>query len=173
MDFLSLAKQRYSCRAFLDKKVEKEKIDKILEAGRIAPTAVNFQPQRILVLDAKEELAKLSKCTKFGWNAPVILIVCYDKNISWKRKYDGKDEGIIDASIVTTHMMLEAQDLGLGTTWIGSFDPEKIREEYSIPDNLEIVALLPIGYPAEDAMPSPMHEKRNNLEEMVYWNKID
>lgn len=173
MDFLSLAKQRYSCRAFLDKKVEKEKIDKILEAGRIAPTAVNFQPQRILVLDDKDELTKLSKCTKFGWSAPVILVICYDKNISWKRKYDEKDEGIIDASIVTTHMMLEAQDLGLGTTWIGSFDPEKIREEYSIPDNLEIVALLPIGYPAEDAMPSPMHEKRNNLEEMVYWNKID
>ena len=173
MDFLSLAKQRYSCRSFLDKKVEKEKIDKILEAGRIAPTAVNFQPQRILVLDDKERLYKLSECTKFGWNAPVILVVCYDKNISWKRKYDGKDEGIIDASIVTTHMMLEAQDLGLGTTWIGSFDPSKVREIYSIPENLEIVALLPIGYPSEDATPSPMHDKRNSLDEIVYWNKIN
>ena len=138
MDFLELAKERYSCRSFADKKVEKEKLEKILEAGRIAPTAVNYQPQRILVLQEPEKLAKLSECTRFGWGAPVIMIICYDKNISWKRKYDGKDEGIIDASIVTTQMMLEIQDLGLGTTWIGSFDPQKIREVYEIPENLEI-----------------------------------
>ena len=144
MDFLELAKERYSCRSFTDKKVEKEKLEKILEAGRIAPTAVNYQPQRIL------KLAKLSECTRFGWGAPVIMIICYDKNISWKRKYDGKDEGIIDASIVTTQMMLEIQDLGLGTTWIGSFDPQKIREVYEIPENLEIVSILPVGYPSED-----------------------
>lgn len=173
MDFLSLAKERYSCRSFQDKEVEKEKIEKILEAGRVAPTAVNLQPQRILVLQDKDKLSKLSEATKFGWNAPVILVVCYDKNISWKRKYDGKDEGIVDASIVTTHMMLEAQDLGLGTTWIGAFDPEKVREVYSIPDNLEIVALLSIGYPSENALPSPMHSKRNEINDMVYWNKIN
>lgn len=172
MDFLELAKERYSCRSFADKKVEKEKLEKILEAGRIAPTAVNYQPQRILVLQEPEKLAKLSECTRFGWGAPVIMIICYDKNISWKRKYDGKDEGIIDASIVTTQMMLEIQDLGLGTTWIGSFDPQKIREVYEIPENLEIVSILPVGYPSEDAHPGEMHEKRNSIEEMVYWDTI-
>ena len=172
MDFLELAKQRFSCRSFEAKEVEKEKIKLILEAGRVAPTAVNYQPQRILVLTEKEELEKLSECTRYGWNAPVIMIVCYDKNISWKRKYDGKDEGEIDASIVTTHMMLEAQYLGLGTTWIGYFEPVKVREIYKIPDNLEIVAILPIGYPSKEAEPSGMHYERNSLDKMVYWNKI-
>ena len=91
MDFFELAKKRYSCRSFCDKKVEKEKLEKILEAGRVAPTACNFQPVRILVLQDKRQLEKLSECTPYGWNAPVIMIVCYDQTISWKRKYDGKD----------------------------------------------------------------------------------
>ena len=80
MDFLELAKTRYSCRSFSSKKVEKEKLEKILEAGRIAPTAVNYQPQRILVLQDPEKLEKLKECTKYGWGAPVIMIICYDKN---------------------------------------------------------------------------------------------
>lgn len=172
MNFLELAKERYSCRSFEDKEVEKEKIELILEAARVAPTARNLQPQRILVLTEKEELAKLSECTRYGWNAPVIMIVCYDKDISYKRKCDGKDEGIVDTSIATTHMMLQAQYLGLGTTWIGNFDPEKAREVYKIPENLEIIAILPIGYPSKDALPSTLHSERNSLDEMVYWNKI-
>lgn len=172
MDFLNLAKKRYSCRSFLKKKVEKEKIEKILEAGRVAPTAVNFQPQRILVLDDEEKLSRLNECTKYGWGAPIVMVICYDKTISWKRQYDNKDEGIIDASIVATHMMLEIQDLGLGTTWIGSFDPEKVREIYKIPENLEIISLMPVGYPAEDAKPSSSHEKRNSMEEIVCWNEF-
>lgn len=169
MDFLELAKERYSCRNFSDKKVEKELLDKILEAGRLAPTAVNFQPQRIFVLQDEEQLKKLSECTAYGWSAPVIMIVCYDKDVSWKRKCDNKDEGIVDASIVTTHMMLEIVSLGLGTTWIGAFDPNKVREVYNIPMNYEIVALLPVGYPSEDAKPSEQHEKRNTVENMVTW----
>ena len=172
MDFLELAKQRFSCRSFEAKEVEKEKIELILEAGRVAPTARNFQPQRILILTEKEELEKLSECTRYGWNAPVIMIICYDKDISYKRKCDGKDEGIVDTSIVTTHMMLEAQALGLGTTWIGNFDPEKTREVYKIPENLEIIAILPVGYPSKDATPSNLHSERNSLDKMVYWNRI-
>ena len=172
MDFLNLAKKRYSCRSFLKKKVEKEKIEKILEAGRVAPTAVNFQLQRILVLDDEEKLSRLNECTKYGWGAPIVMVICYDKTISWKRQYDNKDEGIVDASIVATHMMLEIQDLGLGTTWIGSFDPEKVREIYKIPENLEIISLMPVGYPAEDAKPSSSHEKRNSMEEIVCWNEF-
>lgn len=172
MGFLELAKARYSCRSFLDKKVEKEKLEQILEAGRIAPTAVNYQPQRVLVVQDEKKLERLSECTRFGWGAPVIMIICYDKKVSWKRKFDGQDEGVVDASIATTHMMLEIQELGLGTTWIGSFDPAKVREVYEIPENLEIVAILPVGYPAEGAKPSEAHERRNSMDEMVYWDDI-
>ena len=172
MDFLNLAKERYSCREFLERKVEKEKIEKILEAARLSPTAVNYQPQRILVLQNEEELSKLGECTRYGWNAPVIMIICYDKNISWKRKFDNSDEGIIDASIVTTHMMLEVQDLGLGSTWIGYFNPEKIREVYNIPKNLEIVSLLAIGYPSENSKPNEMHYKRNSIDKFVFWDNM-
>lgn len=170
MDFLELVKKRYSCRKFLNKEVEKEKIEKVLEAGRLAPTACNFQPQRILVITDLEKREALKKCTNFTFDAPVILVVCYNKEESWKRKYDGQDEGVIDCSIVSTHMMLEITELGLGSTWVASFDPKKAREILNIPENLEIVNLLLFGYPAEDGMPSQMHEKRKNLDEIVSWN---
>lgn len=172
MDFLELAQNRYSCRSFSEKAVEQEKLDLILEAGRVAPTARNIQPQKILVLTDKSELAKLGECTKYGWNAPVIMIICYDKDLVYHRQYDNLDFGYIDTSIVTTQMMLEIQNLGLGTTWIGAFDPEKVRSNYNIPENLEIVALLPVGYPGEDAHPSKLHEDRKPIEETVFYNKF-
>ena len=125
MDFLELARERYSVRKFAPKKVENEKLDAVLEAGRLAPTAVNYQPQRILVLDSEESLGKLRDCTPYHFSAPLALIVCYDDTTSWKRSYDGKDIGKGDTSIVTTQMMLEAAALGLGTTWVGHFDPQK------------------------------------------------
>ena len=119
MDFLELAKQRFSCREFANKKVEDEKIEKILESAKLAPTARNQQPQRILVLTEEEQLKKLSNCTQYGWNAPVVMIIFYDKETSYKRdKYDNKEFGDIDASIVTTHMMLEAANLGIGSCWV-------------------------------------------------------
>lgn len=173
MDFLELAKERYSCRSFSTKKVEKEKIEKILESANLAPTARNFQPQRILVLTEKEQLEKISSCTQYGWNAPVIMILFYDKEVSYKRdKYDGKEFGDIDISIVTTHMILEAQSLELGTTWVGAFDPAKLIEVYNIPENLIPVAILPIGYPSEEAKPSKLHFQRNKISDFVYWNKV-
>lgn len=174
MDFLELVEERYSCRSFSTKEVEKEKIEKILKAAKLAPTARNLQPQRILVLTRKEQLEKLKGCTSYGWNASVIMIIFYDKSVSYKRdKYDNKEFGDIDGSIVATHMMLEAQSLGLGTTYIGSFDPDKLIEIYKVPQNLIPVAILPIGYPSEEAKPSKLHSKRNKIAEFVYWNKIN
>lgn len=173
MDFLDLAKQRYSCRSFSTKEVEKDKIYKILEAARLAPTARNYQPQRILVLTQKEQLQKIKLCTQYGWNAPVIMIIFFDKLISYKRdKYDNKEFGDIDSSIVTTQMIFEAQSLGLGTTWIGSFNPQKLKEIYGIPENLIPVAILPIGYPSDESNPSNLHFRRNEISSFVYWNTI-
>ena len=174
MDFLELANQRFSCRGFSDRKVEDEKVEKILEAAKFAPTARNFQPQKILVLTEEEQLKKINNCTPYCWNAPVIMIIFYDKDISYKRdKYDNKEFGDIDASIVTTHMMLEAQNLGLGTTWVGSFDPQKLMETYNVPNNLVPVAILPIGYPSEEVKPSELHFERKDISDFTFWNKLD
>lgn len=172
MDFLELAKERYSCRYFSDKEIEQEKIDKILEAARLAPTGRNSQSQRILVLTDKEELAKLSGCTPYGWNAPLVFLICYDKNLAWKRDIDNFDGGAQDICIVTTHMMLEVTDLGLGSTWIGAFDPFKAREIYNVPENYEIAAILPVGYPSENAHPSRLHADRKDITEIAFYNRF-
>ncbi|WP_041230307.1 nitroreductase family protein [Deferribacteres bacterium DY0037] len=172
MDFLELAKDRYSVRKFSERKVEQEKIDSILEAGRLAPTAVNYQPQRILVISSDESLDKFRDCTPYHFNAPLALLVCYDSEVSWKRSFDNKDMGEVDASIVATQMMLEVTNLGLGSTWVGHFDPEKIRNAFKIPANIVPVALFPVGYPAESSKPSPKHSSRLAITETVFMNSF-
>ena len=167
MNFNELAKARYSCRKFSDKAVDKEKIDYILKAAQLAPTAVNFQPQKIYVIESKDALAKVDGCTKYGFNAPLNFLVCYDKEASWKRGYDGEDFGFVDASIIITHMMLAATEQGIGTTWVGSFDPAKAREAFNLPENIIPVSFLPTGYPAENAHPAHLHDKRKDIEDTV------
>lgn len=169
MNFLELSKERYSVRKFSEKKVEREKLEKVLEAGRIAPTAVNNQPQKVYLIESDEAIEKLKSCTKCCFNAKTFLLVCYDKTKSWKRNYDNEDGGTIDASIVGAHMMLEAVEQGLGTTWVGSFDPAKISEEFELDDDIVPVALFPIGYPAEDAEPSERHYIRKEIDEIVVY----
>lgn len=172
MSFINLAEERYSLRSFSNKTVEKEKLDLVLKAGQLSPTACNNQPQRVLVIESEEALEKLKKCTKYHFNAPLALLVCYDKNVSWKRSFDGDDSGVVDASIVATHMMLQAAEIGLGTTWVGFFDPALIIKEFELPGNFVPVALLPIGYPSEDAKPAPGHNQRNSIEKSVFYNKF-
>jgi len=171
MSFLELAAARFSVRKFTPDPVSDNALQRILEAGRLAPTAVNHQPQRILVINSAEALAKLPDCTPYHFNAPLALLICYDKTASYKRsRYDGKEGGEIDASIVTTHMMLQVADMGLGATWVMGFDPVKIRAAYHIPETLESVALLVIGHPAPDAQPSQKHGLRLPLEDTVKYN---
>lgn len=170
MNFIDLAKGRYSVRNFDIKKVEQEKLDLILKAGQLAPTAANYQPQRILVIESNEALAKLKNCTIYHFNAPMALLVCADKDEAWKRSYDGKVHTDIDGSIVATHMMLQATALGLGTTWVGHFDPVAICNAFSVPPNLEPICILPLGYPSKDAKPNPNHTKRKAISETVLFN---
>lgn len=172
MNFETLAKERFSCRKFKDKAVEKEKVDMILKSALLAPTAVNKQPQRILVIDDKNILNKLKECTKYTFDASLCFAVCVDKELAYKRGYDGKNSADIDASIVTTHMMLQASDIGLGTTWVMAFNPQKAVEILEIPNNLEVLALLPTGYPADDVQVSPLHSKTIDINEMVSFNKF-
>ena len=172
MDFLSFATERYSVRKFTDKSLEKEVIDKILEAGHIAPTGCNYQPQRILVINNEETLSKLKECTRCHFDAPCAMLICYNKDECWTRPYDGNQSGIVDASIVTTHMMLEASELGVGSTWVMHFNPFKMREAFAIPENIEPVALLVMGYPADDVQPNERHTLFRPDDEIVLFNKF-
>jgi nitroreductase len=152
--------------------VEKEKLDIVLEAGRNAPTAANKQPQRIVVIYNEEGYKKIDGCTPCRFNAPVVLLVCFDKNECWVRPGDGEHSGWVDASIVAAQMMLQAADLGLGTTWVMYFNAAKVVEEFRLPQNIVPAALLPLGYPADDAAPGEDHLKRLPREKLVFFEKL-
>jgi nitroreductase len=169
MDFLELAKKRYSVRKYEPKRIEEEKLLKILEAGRIAPTAANLQPHSIIVVQKKEGFEKLDKCAR-TYGATLALIVCANHDVSWKRPFDNKDTADIDASIVTDHMMLQATELGLGTVWICYFNPTILKEEFGLPDNIEPINILAVGYPAGEAAASDRHDKaRKPLNDIVHY----
>lgn len=169
MDFLALAKKRYACRKYLDRKVEEEKLKTILEAGRVAPTGANRQPQRLIVIRSKEGMERLARCTR-DFGAPLAIIVCADTSEAWTRKYDNKMIGDIDASIVTDHMMLCAASLGLDTLWVCMFKPEAVREEFGLPEHVEPVNILIIGYgDGEPASPERHNTLRKPLTETVFF----
>lgn len=172
MEFIELVKKRYSVRKFLEKKVEEDKIALLAESGRLAPTAANLQPQRILVIDSAEGLETVKQCTPYHFNAPLVFLVCYDTTASWKRKFDGKDMGEVDASIITTHIMLAAESIGLGATWVAYFDPEVVKEKLALPEGVEPVAFLPVGYPAADSKPSQNHFSRFETDRTVFRNSF-
>ena len=169
MDFNVLSAARYSLRKFSDRAVEPEKLALVLEAGRNAPTAHNFQPQRIFVLRSPEALEKADACMGSHFHPPVLVAVAYDPAVSWKRETDGKDHGEIDAAIAATQMMLQAADLGLGTTYVGMFEPEKLLAAFPEMAGTMPIALLPLGYPAEGAHPARLHSDRRPGEELVKY----
>ena len=160
MTFQELTQQRYSLRKFSDKPVEDEKLQLVLEAARSAPTAHNLQPQRVFVLRSEQALEKVDGCTACHFHPPVMLVVAY-------REGDGKNHGEIDASLATMQMMLQAADLGLGTTYVGMFEPEKLLAAFPEMQGLVPIALLPLGYPAEGAHPARLHAQRKELSELV------
>ncbi|MDR1972979.1 MAG: nitroreductase family protein [Treponema sp.] len=167
MHFAELAAVRYSVRNFLEKPVEKEKIALILEAARRAPTAANRQPQRILVLETSDDLARMDRCTTCRFGAPLAFLVCYDHREAWVRDFDKEHSGWVDASIAATHMMLQAADLGIGSTWVMWFDPAITRIEFKLPSYLVPVAFLPAGYPAPGSIPSDQHGDRLPLDKLT------
>ena len=172
MDFMTLAKKRCSVRSYTDQKVEPEKLEQILEAARIAPTAKNQQPVKLLVVQGEEGLAKVGKAANI-YGAPLAIIVCADHDQAWTRPFDKKQSTDIDASILTDHMMLEATELGLGSVWICFFKPDVLREEFSLPDNLEPVNILAIGYAAGEPASPDRHDKmRKPTEQLVSYESL-
>ena len=170
MSFMDLAKNRYSCRAFTDKAVEAEKLVQVLEAGRLSPTAVNAQPVTVKVIESPAALEKIRGITRMAYNAPVVLMVCYDEHKCYTaEKYnDTFNSGIMDASIVTTSMMMQATDLGLATLWARGFNATEIEKAFAFPDNLKLACLLDLGYAdPENGGPSPRHPVRKSMEEFA------
>ena len=167
MDFLELSKTRYSVLHYQKKQIPTELIEKILEAGISAPTACNFQPQKIKLIISDDEREKLNRVVPSKYYVPAAFLVCYDTKICWKRGYDGKSSGEIDATIVTTHMMLEATNLGLGSIWVMYWNPDTMKAEFQIPEHYEPVALLIFGY-SEDVEPHKDHFKRKSIEDIIF-----
>lgn len=156
--FHELAVNRHSVRDFKTTPVEQDKIDQILDVARWAPTSKNAQPQRIKVITSMIDLNKVDICTPCRYNAPLVFLVCYDKDSSFVReKFEGQNSGETDAAIVVTHMMLQAFDLDLGSLYIKHFEPAKAVEVFELDEGIFPSAMLAVGYAAEGSMPNKLH----------------
>ena len=157
--------KRYSCRKFKNEAVKDSEIEKILEAGRLAPTAANRQPERIIVLKDKKLIEKMNEATRYMFNANVVFIICYDKNVSWKRRYDDKDYGDVDCALVASNMVLMATSLNIGSCYVASFDEKLAKEILGLGDNMVISLMIPMGYPDE----IKEHNTRLDLKDLVIY----
>ena len=165
--FMRILESRYSCHSFSDYPVSASKLNMILEAGRMAPSAKNLQPTRIWVVKSEDALARLHK-VHHCYGAPMVLIVGCRNEEAWIRETDGVNAAKTDAAIVLTHLMLTATDAGLANMWIWDFDPHMVREVLPETKQHGVYALLAIGYPAEgEGDPTELHSVRKSLDEMV------
>ncbi len=165
--FLQLAEQRRSVRAYKPDPVPDELLQTVLEAGRLAPSACNKQPWRFIVVrdDAARRALGAAYARDWFWKAPVVVAVCILPKEAWVRAYDGQNYAMVDGALAMDHMQLAAAELGLGTCWIGAFDPAAARAILGLPDGVEIVGMTPLGYPAVE--PNPRVRSRRPLAETV------
>ncbi len=170
MEFTELAKKRVSIRKYSDKPVDAETLNAILEATLLAPTAKNLQPQRIYVLQSEEAFVKLDELTHCRYGAPVVLLFAYDADEDWKNPVEeGVHSGIEDVSIVATHAMLRAAELGVDTTWCNMFANSALEAAFDLPANEKSVLIMPVGYRAEGAKEAPMHSQSKALDDVVRY----
>jgi nitroreductase len=169
MNFGDLVRSRYSVRAYKRDPVEGEKLEQVLEAARLAPTADNRQPFGLIVVRTEGREGDLERIYSRGWfvQAPLVLCACAIPEKAWVRKKDGKSYSDMDVAIVMDHLILAAAELGLGTCWIAAFDPHAAREVLGIPEGVEPVAFTPLGYPAEP----PGAKERKSLSELVHHDR--
>lgn len=169
MEFTQLIAQRYSCKQYAPRQVEPEKLEAILAAGRLAPTAKNLQEQRIYVLQSPEALAKVDALTPCRYGAPTVLAVAWDRDNVFTYPGGQRDSGAEDAAIVATHLMLSAANEGVDSCWLNFFDPAQAAQALGLPENEEVLMLLDLGYAAPDAGPLPNHASRKPLGETVKY----
>ena len=169
MEFKEVVKNRYSCKKFSDRKVEQEKLEAILEAGRLAPTAKNLQEQRIYVVQSEEGLAKIDKETPCRYGAPACIVVAYDKNNVFTYPGEKRDSGVEGSTIVATHMILAAKDEGVDSCWVNFFNPDQLAATLGLPENEEILMIMDLGYAAEGTKPLANHDSRKAVSETVTY----
>ena len=169
MEFAKVIRERYACKKFDGRQDKTEALEAILEAGRLAPTAKNFQEQRVYVVQSEEGLAKLDKATPCRYGASTCLVVAFDRNNVFTYPGEKRDSGVEDATIVATHMMLAAANEGVASCWINFFDPEVMAKELGLPENEEVLMVLDLGYAAEGTKPLAFHSQRKELNETVAY----
>jgi nitroreductase len=164
MDFLELARKRYSVRAYKKTPVEYEKLEKVLEAARLAPTACNLQPFKLIVIQTKGREGELLRIYNQPWfvEAPIVICACGIPSRSWRRK-DGKNYCDIDVTIAMDHLILAATELGLGTCWIGAFNVEEACKALQLQEDIEPIVFTPLGYPNDQ----PRDANRKPIVELV------
>ena len=169
MSVVDTMRERYSERRFSPEPITEETLTAILEAGNLAPTAKNNQPQRILVVRGQEALERMDTCTRCRFGAPVVLVLAYDLTASSNHP-DVVDFGIVDTAIVADHMSLAAAELGVHSCWVGLIDPPQIRREFNVPENYRILGVMPLGFPSERSRPSRLHRMRKELGQTVFFD---
>lgn len=165
MEFTKVITDRETVRKFDGRKPSEEQLMNILEAGRIAPTAHNDQPQRVYVLESADALKKMDEAHPCRYNAETVLMVCADKDVALE--LNGKSSYEVDASIVATHMLLAAYNEGVDSVWLGIFEPEKVQKIFDLPENMIPVCFIDLGFRTADYTGNPMHAKKNSMDQMV------
>ena len=169
MEFKEVIKARYSCKKYSERQVESEKLNAILNAGRLAPTAKNLQEQHVYVLQTADSLAKIDAVTPCRYGAPTVLVVAFDKNNVFTYPGGKRDSGVEDATIVAAQMILAAADEGVDSCWVNFFDPDKLADILGLPENEEVLMVMDLGYAAEGTGPLANHSSRKSLDETVTY----
>lgn len=169
MEFQQVISTRFSCKNFSDREVEKEKLQRVLEATRLAPTAKNLQEHKIYVMSKPEDLAKIDTLTVCRYHAPVVLVICYQRQNVFHYPGNQKDSGTEDASIIATYAMLAATNEGLDSCWVNFFDPQEVAKAFVLPDQEEVVMMLDLGYRSPMGQPKENHYKRKTLDQTVVY----
>ena len=170
MEFQNVIRERYSVRKYRPDPIREEDLRAILEAGMIAPTGCNYQPQRIYVLRSESAIAKIRSLSRCAFDAPVVLIVALKETEDWKSPLEaGCRAGIQDVSIVADHMMLAAWNSGVGSCWVNYFKPSEVKAAFDMPADETPVLLMTLGYPADDSKPMKLHEESKPMDEVVRY----
>lgn len=169
MDFIKLASDRFSCKKYDGRKVPKDKLDLILEAGRLSPTAKNLQNYHIYVIESEEALAKVDEVTPCRYGASTVLLLTYDADSVFTYPGGKYDSGFEGTAIVATHIILGSKSIGIDSCWINNIDPDQVKEVFELPESEIVVCMIDLGFPAEGAGPLPNHTKRKDLADLVKY----